>query len=117
MTSERLRNSVGRAFALECSLRELWGLEGPTSVLRARVAQRSLAPHQLVLMRVALDFYDGSGGSIGFAEAARSLEGPAGMNALYFLGEFLGSALTDMPDSLESWASQYAGEIADAGTH
>ncbi len=117
MTSERLRNSVGRAFALECSLRELWGVEGPTAILRALVAQRALTPQQLVLMRIALDFYDGSGGSMGFVEAARALEGPGGMNALFFLGEFLGSALTDMPDSLESWASQYGGDIADAETH
>jgi hypothetical protein len=116
---ERIRNEVGRAFAFECGVRELWPEEGPRGELRTKVEARALPPAQLVLMRFALDFYDGSGGNLGFVEATRLLmdcDGRDGMEGLFFLAEFIGSALTDMPESLELWVTQYNDEFTSSET-
>lgn len=112
-----LRRAVGHAFAIECRRFELWDADGPSSDLRARVANGDLPTEVLVLMRVALDFYDGSGGSLSFAEAAVMLSHPAGSSALFFLAEFLGSALTSMPESLQGWVAQYEEEFANNAKH
>ena len=114
---ERIRNGVGRAFALECKLRELWTEEGPQPLLRVRVEQQALKPAQLVLMRFALDYYDGTGGNLGFAEGLRALENGEGADALFFLAEFLGSAMTSLPESLEAWVAQYNEDFAASSTH
>jgi hypothetical protein len=116
---ERIRNAVGRAFAFECGVRELWPEDGPRAELRTKVEARALPPAQLVLMRLALDFYDGSGGNLGFVEATRLLmdcDGRDGMEGLFFLAEFIGSALTDMPESLELWVTQYNDEFTSSET-
>ena len=107
-----IRARVGRAFAWECGRRELWPADGPTKELREAVASENLPTHVLVLMRFALDFYDGSGGGLVFAEAAAMLANMEGATALFFFAEFLGSALTSMPESLESWVTQYNKEFA-----
>jgi hypothetical protein len=52
-----------------------------------------------VLLRVALDFYDGSG-NIGFAEAFRRLDGC--MDATIELSEFIG-AMCVLPESFTAW--------------
>ncbi len=117
---ERIRNEVGRAFAFECGLRELWPEAGPLPALRTKVEARALPPAQLVLMRFALDFYDGDGRELGFVEASRLLvecDARDGREALFFLGEFIGSALTDMPDSLDAWVRQYNTDFASTETH
>ena len=119
MDEQRLRNGVGRAFAFECGLRELWLDEGPSPLLRTKVEARALPPAQLVLMRFALDFYDGDGRELGFVEAARLLvgcEAHDGKEALFFLAEFVGSALTDMPESLGAWVRQYNEDFAATET-
>ena len=119
MDEQVLRSGVGRAFAFECGMRELWTDDGPSPLLRTRVEARALPPAQLVLMRFALDFYDGDGRELGFVEAARLLVGcdaRDGREALFFLGEFVGSALTDMPDSLGAWVRQYNEDFAATET-
>lgn len=108
------RNAVGVAFATECGRRELWLADGPTEELRASLAARRLPPAQLVLLRVALDFYDGSGGQLGLVDAAFALVaagGREGVEGLYFLAEFLGSGLSALPESLDGWTQQYT-EVA-----
>jgi hypothetical protein len=116
---EQLKNGAGKAFALECGLRELWTDDGPSPLLRTKVEARALPAAQLVLMRFALDFYGGDGRELGFVEGVRLLvgcEGRDGMEALFFLGEFVGSALTNMPSSLEGWVRQYNEDFAAAET-
>lgn len=116
---ELMRNEVGRVFAFEAGVRELWPESGPSDELRTQVEARALPPAQLVLMRFALDFYDGSGGALGFVEATQLLmdcEGRDGMEGLFFLAEFIGSALTDMPESVELWVKQYNEECAPSET-
>ena len=110
----RLRNMVGQVFALECGLRELWTDEGPVDELRGKLEARTLPPAQTVLMRFALDFYDGSGGGLGLAEAVNGLSEMRrdGMEALFFLAEFIGSAMTDLPGSLEDYVQQYLEDFA-----
>lgn len=54
---------------VDCCRFELWDVNGPTSELRERVTSGDLPTEVLVLMRVALDLYDGSGGNLSFAEA------------------------------------------------
>lgn len=112
-----LRKAVGRAFAIDCHRFELWDGNGPTSELRERVTSGDLPTEVLVLMRVALDLYDGSGGNLSFAEAAAMLARPGGTSALFFLAEFLGSALTSMPESLQNWVDQYQEEFAANAKH
>lgn len=118
---KRLRSAVGEVFAFECKVRELWPTEaGPSAELRTKVEARTLPAAQLVLMRFALDFYDGSGGGISLAECVEALleqDDRASMEAFFFLGEFLGSALTDMPQSLEAWAGDWLDNIAAGETH
>ena len=116
---ERILNEVGRAFAFECGVRESWLENGPAPELRTKVEAHALPPAQLMLLRFALDFYDGSGGNLGFVEATRLLmdcDGRDGMEALFFLAEFIGSALTDMPESLELWVTQYNEEFTSRET-
>lgn len=110
---QQLRNLVGRVFALECGLREAWTEAGPTDVLRAQLDARSLPPAQAVLMRFALDFHDGTG-HLGLAEAVLELAELQrdGSEALLFLAEFLGTAMTDLPESLEAYVHQYLEEFA-----
>ena len=84
-----LRKAVGRAFAIDCCRFELWDVDGPTPELRERVTSGDLPTEVLVLMRVALDLYDGSGGNLSFAEAAAMLAHPAGTSALFFLAEYI----------------------------
>ena len=42
MDDQRLRNGVGRAFAFECGMRELWTDDGPSPSLRTKVEARAL---------------------------------------------------------------------------
>jgi hypothetical protein len=61
----KLRNDVGRTFARECLVEELWGEDGPSAELVRMVyrqAPSELSDEQCVLMRVALTVYEGSGG-------------------------------------------------------
>lgn len=119
MDEQRLRNGVGMAFAFECGMRELWTDDGPSPSLRTKVEARALLAAHLVLMRFALDFYDGDGRELGFVEAARLLvecDARDGREALFFLAEFVGSALTDMPESLGAWVRQYNEDFAATET-
>ncbi len=116
---QRLRNGVGMAFAFECGMRELWTDDGPSPSLRTKVEARALPAAHLVLMRFALDFYDGDGRELGFVEAARLLvecDARDGREALFFLAEIIGSALTDMPESLGAWVRQYNEDFAATET-
>ena len=113
---ESTRNDVGRVFAQEAGVRELWLDAGPSEELRALVAGDQLSTKSRVLLGVALDFYDGTK-HVALADALEQLQARENVDALFFLAEFIGSALTDLPTSLEVWTSQYLEEIAPSQTH
>lgn len=77
MVDQQLRNEVGQVWAEKCGISELWRDDGPTAELREfafeRVASK-LSSQQIALLRIALDYYDGSG-NITLAEVFRRLEG------------------------------------------
>lgn len=103
------KNMVGRVFAREYGAPELWTDDGPFPLLREMAFGRTpstLRDEQKVMLRVALDFYDGSG-QLGFAEAFARLEGHS--NAVIDLSEFL-TALASMPETMESWLEAHGYE-------
>lgn len=110
------RNKVGRVFAQEAGVKELWPETGPTPQLRALVASGALSTKARVLLGVALDFVDGTQ-HVGLASALGQLQSRESVDALFFLAEFIGSALTDLPTSLDVWTSQYLDEVAPSQTH
>lgn len=77
MASDKLRNDVGRVWAIKCGVADLWTDNGPTSLLRDIAHERcesSLKRQHFALLRVALDFYDGSG-NLTIAELIRRMDG------------------------------------------
>lgn len=101
----RMKNDIGRAFAQLCGVGAMWTAEGPDPLLRDIAHERvpsQLKRQHFVLLRVAFDFYDGSG-NITFAEAFRRLDGC--MDAYFELSEFIG-AVAILPDSMDSWLEQ-----------
>jgi hypothetical protein len=98
----KMRNEAGRMLARYCGVEDLWTDAGPAALLREMAHERvpsALRREHFVLLRVALDFYDGTG-NIGFAEAFHRLDGC--MDAIIELSEFIG-AMCVLPESFTAW--------------
>lgn len=113
-----LRNDVGRTFAFVVGLGALWTKDGPFPELReyvgARVGER-LRSDQVLLLRVALDFYDGSGG-LRLVDVFRELGTPSrgALESGLFLAEFV-AALAGQPDELVHWVAAHGPPDEDTG--
>lgn len=72
------RNGVGQLFAQYCAVSSLWPDDGPFPLLREMAMGRApttLTPQHQLLLRVAFDVYDGSGGGVSVAVVADGLAG------------------------------------------
>ena len=108
--SKAVSNKVGRVFAAEVQRPDLWPEAGPTEELRRLIALRELPTRSLVLLGIALDFFD-STRAASLWDAMRQLQAPDDGDALVLLAEFVSAGMSGM-DGLEKWADLRLGTSA-----
>lgn len=72
------RNGVGQVLAQFVNVSSMWPDDGPFPLLRDMALGRApsqLSDAQRLVLRVAFDVYDGSGGSVSFLEVMEGLAG------------------------------------------
>ena len=102
---EAMRNAIGRIFARQCDVLELWEPDGPLPQLRDDVGEGRdgpLSTPQKALMRVALDLYDGTG-RITVREALAQMGGD--IDIISTFAEFVMGHMA--PGMLEDWAKAH----------
>lgn len=72
------RNALGQMLAQYVNVQSMWPDDGPFPVLREMAFGRApsqLSDAQRVVLRIAFDIFDGSGGGVTLVEAADALAG------------------------------------------
>ncbi|MDP1914717.1 MAG: hypothetical protein Q8L14_00640 [Myxococcales bacterium] len=72
------RNALGQMLAQYVNMQSMWPDDGPFPVLREMAFGRApsqLSDAQRVVLRIAFDIFDGSGGGVTLVEAADALAG------------------------------------------
>ncbi len=75
------RNALGQMLAQYVNVQSMWPDDGPFPVLREMAFGRApsqLSDAQRVVLRIAFDIFDGSGGGVTLVEAADALAGNVG---------------------------------------